>query len=302
MKVMQIFWSKPAFDLVSIRYNGGWLERKYYYMSLCLSCLMLKQWHPELSLITDRRGKNLLIHQLGLPYNNVSTELEDFADCQSDFGMIVRLSCFQRQRAPFLCVDGDVYINEGLSPSIWKSNFIVQQETLLGKEEAGKLAELLKFMGKGQDPASGEPVRNYEQGVIGGNDLPKLTTYTKETLDFLYRNIDHIQKGVDSATRDSGNFSNTAHPFELAQTMIESYFLTSFLSRNAIRPFCAAPPAMGMNRNNNLLDKSRGQATVRASPLDKRKQEFCDQLEFVLQRRFPDQYFLILSQLREFRV
>lgn len=307
MRIIQIYWSKPAFDLVSIHHNGGWLEMKYHYISLCLSCLLLKEWGKELSLITDERGKSLLIDQLGLPYDHVSTELEDFADFPSDLGMMVRLSCFRQQKSHFLFIDGDVFVNGRPDNSIWTSKIIVQQEIHLGSEEAGKLLELLRSLGKKSDPALGDrnpfgPVRGFEQGVFGGTDLSTLSAYAGETLDFFYGNIDHLLKVVAVAARDSTIYSNTAHPFDQAQAIVESHFLAGFLQRKAIRPYCAIPPQLANKHSHHLLGMTRHSGTVRVTPLNKRRQEFCDQLEFLFMRKFPDHYFLILSAIKEYCV
>lgn len=45
---------------------------KHYYFALTYSCLSIKKFYPQLELVTDDLGADLLINKLNLPYSNVS--------------------------------------------------------------------------------------------------------------------------------------------------------------------------------------------------------------------------------------
>ena len=80
MRIIQSFWSLPTLTgdrtNVNERFNGGWPEYKYNLFCWALSCLNFGKYY-DLGLITDSHGKNLLSNELGLPYQKVTTDLED---------------------------------------------------------------------------------------------------------------------------------------------------------------------------------------------------------------------------------
>jgi len=64
MKIVQTFWTGHSetydnpFDL-----KGGWLSGEYHWMSWALSCLQLKKFYKEIELVTDKKGKQILIDE-----------------------------------------------------------------------------------------------------------------------------------------------------------------------------------------------------------------------------------------------
>jgi uncharacterized GH25 family protein len=74
MKIVQSLWSIPILQNKKSLFNignGGWAERKFYYMSWALSCLQFKKYYKDLVLVTDKAGKKLLIDKLNLPYSEI---------------------------------------------------------------------------------------------------------------------------------------------------------------------------------------------------------------------------------------
>ena len=131
MKIIHSFWSKPSLERSAERFEdrkmGGWLDKKYNYMSWTLSCLQFRKHHGFIELVTDAKGKELLIDNLKLPYDNVRVELDIFNDYHPDLWAISKLHSYTLQDEPFLHVDGDVYV--------WKELESVKNKPLVAQNE-----------------------------------------------------------------------------------------------------------------------------------------------------------------------
>jgi hypothetical protein len=310
MKIIQLFWSKPAFDLMSVRYNGGWLERKYYFMSLCFSCLLLKRQYHEVELITDEYGKQLLIDELHLPYTSVKIELNKFDDCHRDLGIIVKLSCFEKQQLPFLYVEGDLFLCDRFDERKVSAPLIVKNEVDF---ETPVLYEFLHYIQKNMSSGSKGAValnndveesdKGYDLSVFGGCDTTFISAFARESLSFLNRNIEFLNDNIDFEIRDNSMFFDTTHSFDQVNSMIESYFLTAYARRYGKRAECVTePPDPGEANDNQLLKMRPRSGYIHIVHENKRKLEICNQLEYQLREQFADQYYAILSGLREFRI
>ncbi len=80
MKIIQSYWSLPSESRdkdVNGRSNGGFLDARFNYMSWALSCLCLKRFYKDVELVTDEKGKKMLIDTLKLPYTKVTVCLDD---------------------------------------------------------------------------------------------------------------------------------------------------------------------------------------------------------------------------------
>jgi hypothetical protein len=115
MRIIQSYWSKPfEEDQKKGRPFGGWLHKRYHYMSWALSCLKLSQFHDHVELVTDTPGKKELIDQLGLPYTTVRSDLDSIHCYPTYVWVMGKFIAYEIQNKPFLHVDGDVFIWEKL--------------------------------------------------------------------------------------------------------------------------------------------------------------------------------------------
>ncbi|ELR71350.1 hypothetical protein C900_02808 [Fulvivirga imtechensis AK7] len=200
-KIIQSFWSKPFFDEQSSaeehRLKGGWPSEKYNYLSWAFSCLQLRKHYNDVELFTDERGKFLLIDELGLPYTNVSTELDNLKDYRSDLWAIGKIYTYSLQNEPFVHIDGDAFLWECLPVELFEEPLIAQNI----ENEPIMYGELMeKINAKFTDIP--EPLRNVDitkghiyainAGIIGGSDLEFFKTYTKYVFDFISKNAEHL--------------------------------------------------------------------------------------------------------------
>lgn len=108
VKATQTLWlpqSQAFFD-------GGWVSPRYHWMAWALSCLLLKKHFQRVELVTDEAGKRILIDQLQLPYDSVEPAMEQYKKLISKSWVLVKLAGVASHSAPFLHVDGDLFLWE----------------------------------------------------------------------------------------------------------------------------------------------------------------------------------------------
>lgn len=205
-KIIQSFWSKPFFDRLSTaeehRLEGGWPSEKYNYLSWAFSCLQLRKYYSDVELFTDAFGKSLLIDKLGLPYTHVSTDLDNLKNYRSDLWAIGKVYTYSLQNAPFIHVDGDVFLWDCLPANLFQEPLIAQNI----ENEPIMYGELMAMINE-KFTCVPEPLKNIDitkdhiyainAGIIGGRDIDFFKRYTGLIFDFINSNADHLP-GINS--------------------------------------------------------------------------------------------------------
>jgi len=202
MKIIHSFWTKPSFDRnangLDNRQSGGWLDKKYLYISWALSCLSLKKHYGHVELFTDVHGKKLLIDILNLPYDHVSIALEDLSDYPSEMWAVAKLYTYQLQREPFLHVDSDVFVWKRL-PKIEDSLLVVQNEEhnfefyqRFWKDVVKNFQYVPSYMVN--DFHKYGQIKSCNAGIFGGTDVDHINAFAQEAFDFIHRNKDCLHK------------------------------------------------------------------------------------------------------------
>ncbi len=206
MKIVQSFWTKPIvsnkyeFD----RFNGGWIEKKYYYMSWALSCLKLKEIYGEVELVTDYLGKVILIDKLKLPYSNVIVALDALKTYHPDLWAIGKLYTYSIQKNPFLHVDSDVYMWENVLENKMKKPLISQNLDCnhLSYIKIIDTIENQKFYipdAIRKERSDNPDIFACNAGVLGGTDIDFFKEYAMLAFNFIDRNINYLGK-IDIAS------------------------------------------------------------------------------------------------------
>jgi hypothetical protein len=126
-KIVQTLWTKPVFEdnsNIHQRFHGGWLNKKYNFMAWTLSCLQSKKFYENVELVTDARGKLLLIDNLELPYTNVRVELDCLNNYPNILWTLPKIYTYSIQDEPFIHIDGDVFIWEKFHEKIESANYV----------------------------------------------------------------------------------------------------------------------------------------------------------------------------------
>lgn len=202
MKIIQSFWSKPAFGSISLsndsRSNGGWINRKYYYFSLTLSCLKLLEFYDRVELYTDLVGKKLLIEVLQLPYTYCHTDLEKINHLYNEYlWTIGKLFVYGLQSEPFIHVDNDIFIWSRFDERIHEASLVAQNpeynqdyyqpivQCLI------RCFELPKWLMN--ELKSDKKIIVSNTGIIGGNNFEFFKYYSKKSLSLVNNNFQNLE-------------------------------------------------------------------------------------------------------------
>ena len=293
MKLVQSFWSKPyinsAVDADETRLHGGWIDKKYYYMSWALSCLQLCRYYDHVELVTDRLGKEILIDTLELPYTNVRLGLDDLNDYPADLWALGKLYAYGLQNEPFLHVDSDLFIWEELRSDMTKSPLVAQhleKEYAFYKnlmEEVAPLNLHIPECIKARHKI--EPINAYNMGITGGHDLEFFRFYTIEAFKFINANKQNFSR---MALGPFNTIFEQVLFYSLAQTHQKPVNLYTYTTgehlvddeMKGLERFRKTPPQSGLT---HLYGSCKGM------------QPFCDEVSYKLKKYHPASYEKIMD-------
>lgn len=197
MKIVHTFWIDEGKD--PLKDSFGWCNAPYHLMSWALSCLQLHQYHEDLELITDRKGKELLIDQLQLPYKKVRIELDDL-DLVPIPGLWVmkKIYSYTRHEEPFLNVDGDVFVYAPFPKELLSGQLIAQnieQDFDYYKELVGLVDVSFPFVPKPikDQIDKGKEIQASNAGIFGGKNHAFFKDYFQVVEQFIAANQDQIK-------------------------------------------------------------------------------------------------------------
>lgn len=198
MKFVHTFWidnNKNALEA-----SFGWCSAKYHLMSWALSCLQLNKFYNNVELITDSRGKELLIDKLKLPYKNVRIEMDDLNfDSSPQLWVTNKIYSYTLHNEPFLNVDGDVFIFQPFPDEVLSGDLIAQnieQDFDYYKELVGLVNNTFEFVPSPikQQIENSLPIKASNAGILGGHDYRFFSGYYEFVQRFISANKDKINQ------------------------------------------------------------------------------------------------------------
>jgi hypothetical protein len=198
MKFIQTFWTRPANQHSSLDIKGGWLFSESHWMSWALSCLQVKKYYGKIELITDNRGKEILIDRLGLPYSHVSTSLEGRLDkYPAELWSLAKIYSYSIQNEPFIHLDGDVFIWDKFEERIIAAGVAAQNlefnlayyRNILESID-NHFPYMPQVLKKAVDQK--KEINASNTGIFGGHNLPFIKNYCNSAFSFVDKNLDLI--------------------------------------------------------------------------------------------------------------
>jgi len=122
MRAVWSFWSKPFYE----GKGRTWREPVHHLLAWGLSLRLARQHYPETVLITDSRGKALLVSNLGLSFTHVSTELDRLRNEDPGWWALGKLTAYSLQDKPFIHLDTDVFLWRPLPGSVTRAPVLAQ--------------------------------------------------------------------------------------------------------------------------------------------------------------------------------
>ena len=106
MRAVWSFWSKP------FRRGCGneWRAPRHHWLAWALSVSLARRHFETLQLVTDALGKKILVDALGLPFDEVATDLDGLAEVDPEWWALGKLKAYSLQTEPFVHLDADVFL------------------------------------------------------------------------------------------------------------------------------------------------------------------------------------------------
>lgn len=202
--IIQSFWSKPFLSNSkdpNSRFKGGWLNEKYFYFSMALSCLKFKELYGEVNLYTDSKGEFIVNKTLGISYSNFINCFDSLEHTNEKLWALPKLYSYSVQNKPFIHADTDIFIWEKFPEELINTpifcqnieeNFPIYSEAL---EEILTLfdwipAELINSLYKHKK------ILAFNAGIIGGTDLDFFKKLLSLSKKFINKN-EHFFNKID---------------------------------------------------------------------------------------------------------
>lgn|ERR1035437_3062114 len=193
MRAVWSFWSPPF----AAWNNCTWRSPMHHLLAWWLSLHTASKHYPETVLVTDRAGKRLLIDQLGLPFTEVSTELDSIAHAHPDWWCLGKLLAYSLQDQPFVHIDTDVFLWKPLPPNLAEAPVFAQCRDHFSRTdwcyrprdvEQAFAQEKLALPKEWEYVQSRDTVLTAENcGILGGTNIDFLRYYSKQALDLVLR-------------------------------------------------------------------------------------------------------------------
>jgi len=191
-KLVQTLWIDNLEKL-----SGGWLDTRFHLMSWALSACSLSKFYPNIELITDNFGAELLIEKLKLPYKNISLAQEHFKPSFGKLWVLRKIHSYTLQNEPFIHLDGDVYLFRPFSDELLSASLIAQNYEynhpyyVEGFEEVITHCSFLpSFIKKDKN----DRLSAVNAGIIGGKNFDFFKDFSIQVDTFLKQNLSSLDK------------------------------------------------------------------------------------------------------------
>lgn len=193
-KAVHSFWSSPLHTEGVERLAGGYPHPRYFWYSFVFSYKCMRELFEEIEFITDEPTKTVVVDQLGLTYDSVSTDLGDaLGGVNPHFWNAAKFVAYTRQTRPFVHIDCDAFLWEplpgetaaaelfGQSAEWYPSHRQYYQEGLEVMQP--RLAVIPDFLKR--IPADLGNGWALNCGVLGGQNLELIHDYAHDSLNIL---------------------------------------------------------------------------------------------------------------------
>lgn len=292
MQYLQTFWTGPSNqhhqNLTALK--AGWRSCEYHWMSWALSCLQAKKILGSVSLVTDARGREILVNQLKLPYLNISTALETTLDLYDPrLWALAKIYTYSIQTQPFLHLDGDVFFWQRPSDDFLRSPLIAQnldKDLPMYVEALDQINKHFSFIPQSFQKQSYHKNTIYASnaGLIGGHDLSTIKKYCSQAFEFVERNKDALDKLA------TGNLNFIFEQFLFCQLAAAEGVEISYLNGVVDTPVYNDYIKFEDIPYVNIIHPVGG---------FKKNPQVCDHVAKTLRNDYPEYYYRIIEMVRK---
>lgn len=288
-KIVHSFWTLPSRLKGYNKYEGGWVEKKYNYMSWALSCLQFSRYYEEVELVTDSYGARLMADELKLPYTSVRVELDKLDTYHPNLWALGKTVAYGIQDKPFIHADGDIFIYKHLPERIEQAPLVAQHLEVdfpyyypIAEQIMTSFEYVPEYMAK--DRKENKTIKAYSAGLMGGHDTDFMRRYSQEVFAF----IDNNQARLNSVHINSLN------------VIFDQYLFYCFTEAEGREVSCYTG---NVNRQFEGFTDFAGipGRSVYLHPVDvfKKNPVNCEQIAYRLRRDYPAYYYRIQQLLSD---
>jgi hypothetical protein len=192
VRAVWTLWTKP------IREGTGWPWHTtlHHLLAWGLSLRLAAAHYPQTVLVTDTPGADLLAGRLGLPFSQVSTDLDRLDGADPRWWALGKLAAYSAQDQPFVHLDADVFLWQPLPAWLTAAPVLAQHpETchLPGDPDGPQAVETaFARAGLSLPPewqwSRSHPARRHREancGIVGGTNTGFLRYYAGLALDLV---------------------------------------------------------------------------------------------------------------------
>jgi hypothetical protein len=189
-----------------------------------LSFRAARRHFTETALVTDSRGKMLLVDELGLEFTHVGTELDCLGHDDPSLWALGKLTAYSLQEEPFVHIDADVFLWRPLPPHLLGAPVLAQnpERFYVGDNDRDPRIVEAAFAGQGIDlPPEWEWARSHwgrdiheaNCGIVGGADVRFMSYYSALALDLV---LNPVHAGAWAAVTDKASLNTIIEQFVLS--------------------------------------------------------------------------------------
>jgi hypothetical protein len=189
MNAVWSFWTKPYFADRRLSWHQEW----HHWLAWGLSVHAARQHYPHTRLVTDDEGARILIDELQLPFESVSTALNAISGEDPNWWALGKIAAYRLQKSAFLHIDTDVFLWKRLPAKLETADLIAQNPELIeldgGYYCPTEFERSLRWPGRGWLPPewiwyrqSKVPVRAECCGIFGGRRIDFINHYAGTAL------------------------------------------------------------------------------------------------------------------------
>lgn len=186
------FWTKPF----KAHHHSLWPSPMHHLLSWVLSVETARRHYPRTALFTDDEGAGLLVDHIGLPFDEVSTELNALAAHDTAWFALGKVFTYRAQAEPFIHIDSDVFLWNPLPESLTSAPVLAQSpdyfKTGLSYYQPEVLERVVSGGGEIWLPAEwvwyrshGGLQRGESCGIFGGNRVDFIQHYSEQAIKLI---------------------------------------------------------------------------------------------------------------------
>jgi hypothetical protein len=188
MNAIWSFWTKPFFAARASSWHTDW----HHWLAWGLSLSAASRHYQSTHLVTDDEGARVLIDDLQLPFQSVSTALNRLDDEDPAWWSLGKIEAYRLQQEPFVHIDTDVFLWKRLPRRLENADVFAQNREAIGPGPTiyrpWEVEEALGYPDHGWLPEEWPSFRKHPSpsgaccGILGGQNVELIRRYAETAL------------------------------------------------------------------------------------------------------------------------